>query len=238
MFIHLSLKKCIWCLFHTVTPAHHPLCERQWSKFRHHPQSELYINSCGDREKCLPGSSKRQRREDNPQCTIMSHGLACYSKGAELASRSEADVHLFWHFLSTLTQKTHDNTWLSAFLKYRLFAIPKTTFHTVQRGRKPWRSPVDVRRDRQEASHVVTVNNREKESYKGRHTRIWHKVIFGENQRKVGSFHRIANHQYLPLNPKGRKHNLKMSNQAIEERLLQFNPFPSSHSHPFFWSSY
>lgn len=39
--------------------------------------------------------------------------------------------------------------------------ILKTTFHTVWKGRKTWRSLIDVRRERQKASHVVTVNNRE-----------------------------------------------------------------------------
>lgn len=120
MFIQISLKKCIWCLFHTVTPAHHVRGSGQGLGIT--PNVNSISTHVVTEKNVLPGSSKRQRREDKPQCTtIMSHGLACYSKGAELASRSEADVHLFWHFLSTLTQKTHDNTWLSAFLKYRLF---------------------------------------------------------------------------------------------------------------------
>lgn len=74
--------------------------------FCHHHRSELYINSW---EVISQARLKEERRADNPQCAaLMSQGLACYSKGAELASSSETDVHLFWHFLSTLTQKTHD----------------------------------------------------------------------------------------------------------------------------------
>lgn len=130
----------------------------------------------------------------------MSHGVACYSKGAELASSSAADAHLFWHFLSTLTQKTHDNAtlcisevravWRSPFTSpFLVPMITKITFCAELRGRKPWRSPVDVRRDGQKASHVVTVNNREKTgSCKGKHTKIWHRVIVGGNQRGLALY--------------------------------------------------
>lgn len=140
----------------------------------------------------LPGSSKRKRRGDNPQrTTIMSHGVACYSRGAELASSSAADKHLFWHFLSTLTQKTHDNAtlciskvqsvWRSPFtFPFLVPLIPKATFLTVWKGRKLWRSPIDVRRDGQKASHVVTIKKQHKN--RDRYTKIC----------------RIAGHQYLP----------------------------------------
>lgn len=155
-----------------VTPAQHPyflwLRERQWSKLRRQHPSELCINSRGDGEKYMfyPARPKEKGRGDNPQwTTIMSHRVACYSKGAELASSSAADVHLFWHFLSTLTQKTHDNATLciskvrgcltKLLHEKRVLVpmIPKTTFHTVWRGRNPWRSPIDMRRDGQKASH-------------------------------------------------------------------------------------
>lgn len=60
---------------------------------------------------------RERERKRGGGVSIMSRGLASHGKGAELANGWGADMHLFWHSLSTLTQKTHDNTWLSAFLK-------------------------------------------------------------------------------------------------------------------------
>lgn len=120
----------------------------KWSEFRRQHPFELCINSRGNREKhVLPGSCKRMRRGHGPQwTTIVSHGAAHYSKGAELASGTAADAHLFWHFLPTLTQK---NTWQCHSWHFKStgslrspFTSPflvlmktKTTFLSIGRGK-------------------------------------------------------------------------------------------------------
>lgn len=119
----------------------------------------------------LLGRSARVERAGDPQwATIMSHRMACYSKGAELAGRSAADTHLFWHFLSTLTQKTHDNAtlciskaqgvWWSPFTSpFLVPLIPKTTFHSMV-GEK---SMTHSHKNREAwARHVVTINKHRK----------------------------------------------------------------------------
>lgn len=104
----------------------------------------------------------RERERKRTQA-VMSRWLACHGKGAELANGWGADVHLFWHSLSTLTQKTHDNTWLSAFLRIdkpsslwlRLIPVVlKTTVLYVAEF-----PPLDVRRERQVTSHPATEND-------------------------------------------------------------------------------
>lgn len=116
---------------------------RQRSKFRLWHPSSLYTESHGGgggggRIDVLPASTRRMRKGDDPQwTTIMSHRVACYSKGAELASSSAADAHLFWHFMLTLTQKTHDNATLciskvqAVFLKplHFSFSHPHDTYN-------------------------------------------------------------------------------------------------------------
>lgn len=114
-------------------------------------------------------------RGNNPQwTTIMSHRVACYSKGAELASNSAADAHLFWHFLSTLTQKTHDNAtlciskvqavWPSPFSSpFLIPMIPKTTFHIPVLFEH---SSVDVKGDRQNSFGLQLKKNKDLGSYK------------------------------------------------------------------------
>ena len=85
-------------LFHTVTPAHNPLnehlCIKVYASLR---VSTLLSTPELTRNNVLLGSSKGVRR----QSTVNFHNvtgagvLKHRGKGAELASSSEADVHLF-----------------------------------------------------------------------------------------------------------------------------------------------